>query len=394
MEAGVDLKQERYLAARKATLIGVVVNVFLSIGKIVAGIAGNSAAILADGIHSASDLITDGVVLISMRASKVQADDEHPYGHGKFETLATQFISLTLLLVAFGICFDAVGRLQKPDLEPPTLIALIAAFVSLISKEAMFQYTIRVGRRLNATALIANAWHQRSDAISSIAAMVGIGGAMMGWPIFDPLAAIAVAFILGKVGIDLFRDSFRELTDSTAAIDKEVHKEISGLVESLPEVLSAHAMTPRRMGPDIIVDVHVVVPLCLTASEGHQVADRVRKTLLAQVEAITQVMVHVDTENDEKKEVPLMARREILQDLVGREIADSWSILGVNRLTPHYATDGIDIDLVLDVNNDSSLTQIHSESQHLSRQLIKSGHNVREVRISLSSVQTRRSESD
>ncbi|MBF0444239.1 MAG: cation transporter [Magnetococcales bacterium] len=384
------LKQERYLAARKATLLSVAVNIILSIGKVIAGILGNSAAMLADGIHSASDLVTDGVVLVSMRMARKEADTEHPYGHGKFETLATQLIAIVLLIVAIGICFDAVSRLRQPDLTPPTSIALLAAFISLISKEALFQYTIRVGRRLNAKALIANAWHQRSDAISSIAALIGIAGAMMGWPIFDPLAAIAVAFILGKVGAELIGETFSELTDSTKAIDQEIQERIFDLVHEVPEVLSAHFITPRRLGPDIYVDVHVVVPKCLTVSEGHQIAEKVRHSLLHKVDAVTDAMVHIDTEDDLDEDVPILSSREDLLKLVNDEIPDKHPIVGIVRLHPNYTMNGIILDLVLEVDRNSPIEQVHADTEDLCTRLLDKVRDIIEVRTSLSSSENRR----
>ena len=384
-----SLKQERYYAARKATIVSVVANIILSIGKVIAGTVGNSAAMLADGIHSASDLVTDGVVLISMRMAKKKADREHPYGHGKFETIATQFIAVILLIVAFGICLDAIERLQQPVLAPPTTIALIAAFISLLSKEALFQYTIRIGRRFNAKVLIANAWHHRSDAISSIAALVGIAGAMLGWPILDPLAAMAVAFILGKVGVELIKETLSELTDSTSAIDKEIQERISNLVHEVPEVLSAHFITPRRLGPDIYVDVHVVVPKCLTVSEGHQVAEKVRVNLLHNVDAVTDAMVHIDTEDDLNKDVPIFSNREDLLALVNEEITDNHPIVGVVRINPIYTMNGVILDLVLEADGNSTITQIHEDTTDLCARLLDKGRDVIEVRTSLASAENR-----
>lgn len=389
MTSDPDPKQKRYKAVNRATQISVVVNIILSIAKILAGILGHSAAMVADGIHSASDLVTDGVVLLSVRFARKQADEDHPYGHGKYETLATLFISLTLLVVAFGISIDAVGRLRSPDLTPPTAIALAAAILSLISKELLFQYSIRLGRRLDAKVLIANAWHQRSDAISSLAAMVGIGGAMMGWPILDPLAAMVVGFIIGKVGVELFWETLRELTDSTHAVDIKVRQQIARQVEALPEVLSAHCLTPRRLGPDIIVDVHVVVPTSLTVSEGHQVAEIVRRSLLQNVEAVTEAMVHIDTEEDHKIEMPLLPDREILETLVEHEIKDSWSIIGLSRIHPNYTPEGVQLDVVLEVNQESARAMIHGELGSLCDRLLTSGNQIVEVRTSLASVKKR-----
>lgn len=384
-------KEDRYKAAQWVIYVGVVVNVALAAGKVVAGVMGRSAAMVADGIHSISDLVTDAAVLLGMRIAKQPADEDHPYGHGKFETLATQFVSIALLVVAVGIFWDAAERIRRPDLEAPTAIALVAALFSLLSKEALFHYTIRAGRRLDAKALIANAWHHRSDAVSSIAAFIGIAGAMMGWPILDPLAAMAVAVILGKVGVDLFKEAFHELTDSTSVIEKEIQERITALVHDVSEVHSAHFVTPRRLGPDILVDVHVVVDPFLSVSEGHRIAEKVRQSLLSQVEAVTDVMVHVDVEEDEAGTEPVaipMERNELMA-LVNREINSHETIVGVNRLLPHYTGKGIVLELVLEVDDEHPQTRIHMDAEALCARLLASGNNIEHVLTSLSSAQAR-----
>ena len=383
VQAARTEKDARYQSARKATLISVVVNVVLSIGKIIAGLVGNSAAMLADGIHSTSDLVTDGIVLAGMNMASRKPDEDHPYGHGKYETLASQFIAIILLAIAIGICIDAVGRMGAPDLAPPTYLALIAAVISLVSKEVMFQYTYRLGKKLNAKALIANAWHHRSDAISSIAALVGIGGAMLGWPVMDPLAAIAVAIILGKVGLELLRDAIRDLSDSSHAVDQEVRTRIERLVAATPDVRSAHCLTQRGLGPDVAVDVHVVVDSFLSVSEGHQIAETVRRHLIKEVEPVTEVMVHVDTEDDQKGSVLRLASRNNLiahiYDLIDRHS----SIRRVGRITPHYFDRGIILDLVIEVADDSDLESLRKESQTLADRLVETEADVVEVRISI-----------
>ena len=386
MAAPTTDRTERYKAARRATVIAAGTNVLLSVGKILAGIYGNSAAILADGIHSASDLITDVAVMVGMRVAKQEADRDHPYGHGKFETLATQFISVVLLAVAFGICVDAVERLQEPALEAPTSIALLAAFVSLLSKEALFQYTIRLGKRLDAKALIANAWHQRSDAISSIAALVGIAGAMMGLPILDPLAAIAVALILAKVGIDLFRDAFQELTDSITAVDGQIRDNIKALIDRVPEVLSAHFLTPRRLGPDVVVDVHVVVDPLLSVSEGHQIAEKVRQLLVAEVNSVTDVMVHVDPVDDGDETMPLMTERGVLIKLAEEYVARNCAAAGLRKLTLHYTRSGIVADLLLEADGTVPMEDLKAEAESLCANFLGADPHLVEVRVNLSLV--------
>jgi cation diffusion facilitator family transporter len=387
-----EIRDERYFAARRATILSVVINVLLSVGKIAAGMLGNSAAMLADGIHSASDLVTDGVVLVAMRIARQGADEDHPYGHGKYETLATLFVSVALLAVAVGIAMDAWGRLSDPDLTPPTSLALWAAVISILAKEAIFQYTIRLGKRHNAKALIANAWHHRSDAVSSIAALIGIGGAMAGHPILDPLAAVVVALILAKVGLDLFREALQDLTDSKDAIDEEVQRKIANLVHAVPGVISAHLLNPRGLGPDIRVDVHVVVDGFLSVSEGHQIAEKVRLHLLAEVDAVTDVLVHIDTENDLEDEVHILTSREELNKLV-EGLIDQYPLFSrIDRLTPHYQLDGIllEVDFVIDL--DYPIPLIRAEVEVLSERLLAAEQELEEVKIGFVLVDKKRTD--
>ncbi|MBF0357882.1 MAG: cation transporter [Magnetococcales bacterium] len=385
-----EVRDERYFAARKATIISVAVNIFLSVGKIIAGMVGNSAAILADGIHSASDLITDGVVLVAMRIAKQGVDEDHPYGHGKYETLATLFVSVALLAVAIGIAIDSWGRLVDPELTTPTSLALWAAAISILAKEAIFQYTYRLGKRYNAKAIIANAWHHRSDAVSSIAALIGVGGAMVGYPILDPLAAIAVAFILGKVGIELFLEALQDLTDSRQAIDAEVQKKIANLVHDVQGVLSAHLLNPRGLGPDIRVDVHVVVDGYLSVSEGHQIAEKVRYHLMNELESVTDVLVHVDPEEDHEESVRMFVSREKLNNLLEKCIADSPLFANLDRMTPHYRKNGVLLEMQFKVDLDYPMVLIRTEAGLLSSRLLAAEKELDEVKIGFIMVDTKR----
>ncbi|MBF0381668.1 MAG: cation transporter [Magnetococcales bacterium] len=376
-----EVRDERYFAARRVTIISVALNIFLSIGKIFAGLVGNSAAMLADGIHSASDLVTDGVVLLAMRIARQGVDEDHPYGHGKYETLATLFVSVALVVVAIGIAVDAWERLLNPELTPPTYLALGAAVISILVKEAIFQYTYRLGKKYNAKAMIANAWHHRSDAVSSIAALIGVGGAMAGYPILDPLAAVAVAFILGKVAFELFMEALQDLTDSKSAIDKEVQEKISNLVYEVEGVNSAHLLNPRGLGPDIRVDVHVVVDGYISVSEGHQIAEQVRYHLMAELEAVTDVLVHVDPEEDHEVQVELFSPRGRLKSLVDEYTKDSPLLSNLDRLTPHYLGKGILLELQFVVDLSYPITLIKAEADQLSKKLLAAEKELEEVKV-------------
>ncbi|MBF0424375.1 MAG: cation transporter [Magnetococcales bacterium] len=383
MAIAADYKEERFAAAHRVTVIGVGVDVLLAVGKILAGVFGRSAALVADGVHSISDLVTDAAVLVGMHYAKQDADEFHPYGHGRYETLASQFIAVTLLLVAAGIVWDAVSRLGSPSLAPPAPVALVAALLSIIAKEALFHYTLYIGKKYDARAIIANALHHRSDVVSTIAALAGIGGAMLGYPILDPVAAVVVAVILTKAGWDLLKEALHELTDSTHAIDAQIQQQISALVESIPEVHSAHFLSPRRMGPDIRVDVHVVVSPFLSVSEGHQVSEKVRLRLLESVAAVTEVLVHVDTVDDQIETLPALSDRLQLTRDVEREVSAVASFTRLVHLTPHYTMAGIILDLVLEtanVMNDPAAAR--SAGGELCARLLAKLPAVIEVRIS------------
>lgn len=386
-ELEISKKDSRYNEAKRVTQVGTMGDTLLTIGKISVGLLTNSAALLAEGFHSGADLLFDLVVLAGMKIARKKPDAGHPYGHGKYEGLITLFLAAILLMVAVGVVVDAVHRMGAGDLQPPGQLAFWVAMLSIITKEGLFHYTVRVGRKLKSNIMMANAWHHRADSISSFAAMVGIGGALMGYPIMDPIAAIAVAFFVSKVGFEIGRDAMRELTDASDAVDVEIRQRINQLVTEIPEVISAHFVTPRQFGPDIIVDVHVVVPLDLSASEGHQVAEKVKFNLLDKVDAITEVVVHVDTEDDLDRICPIQSSRDELHTWVLKEISSHGPIVGVARLQPNYTYAGIHLDMVLNVDESKPFAVVHEEAERLCSRLMATRKNILSVRTSLASVE-------
>ena len=212
-----DLLQQRSITSQRVTIVGAVVNLLLSALKLVVGWLANSAALVADGIHSLSDLASDALVWVAARHAGEAPDDEHPYGHGRFETAATLGLGILLGIVALGIVWDAVQRAATGSHAVPGMLAVYAALISIFAKEALYWYTIVVARRVNSDMLRANAWHHRSDAISSIVVLVGIAGAMAGWPYLDSLAAVIVGIMVAKIGWDLGWEAMQELVD--AALD-------------------------------------------------------------------------------------------------------------------------------------------------------------------------------
>lgn len=379
-----DVRQENYEAAQWVTKVGTVADVFLTLAKLIIGLLSHSAALVAEGLHSAADVMFDLVVLVGMHLGRKEADESHPYGHGKFESLATLLLAMILLGVAVGIALDAANRIKDPDLAPPDHLALWVAAGSMIIKEFLYRYTARVGSRIGSNIIIANAWHHRSDAIASFAALLGIAGAIMGWPMLDPVAAIGVAFLVGKVGVEIATDSFEELTDSANAIDNEIRATITGLINNHPEVRSAHLVKARKLGPDILVDVHVVVDPFLSVTEGHQIADQVEKTLLREVTDITAVMVHVDTSDElAEGEVRIYSNRKGLRERFENHMPLQSPLVELLEVVPHYTREGVVAEVFLSAQPDSTVAEVEKSAIQLARQLHKSHEEVNRVRMHL-----------
>lgn len=293
-----EAHDERYYAIRKVTLIGSVVDLLLGVIKIVVGYVGSSQALIADGIHSLSDLLTDFMVLFAAKHAARGADEEHPYGHARIETLMTVVLGVTLILVAMGIGYDALLRMFDPaSLLHPGLLALSVAAISIVSKEAIYQYTLRAANRLRSALLRANAWHSRSDALSSVIVFIGVLGSMAGLDYLDAIAAIGVAMMISKIGWDLSWQSIRELIDT--GLETEQVEKIRQRIGEVPGVEALHMLRTRRMGEDALVDVHIQVAPRVSVSEGHQISETVRQCLIDELDEVMDVMVHIDPEDDE-----------------------------------------------------------------------------------------------
>ena len=291
------MKREEEIA--RVTLTGSVVNLLLVGMKAVAGIVGHSAAMISDAVHSLSDFVTDIVVLVFVRVSARPQDEDHDYGHGKYETLATLFIGLALAAAAVGIVVSGSGKLarwlQGEDLPAPGKIALWAALASIVAKELLFQYTRLKGRHLDSKALEANAWHHRSDALSSVGTAIGIGGAILlgrRWTVLDPLASIVVGAMLVKVAWDLLGPSFGELTDSSLPADME--QEMLDIIRGVPGVEDPHNLRTRRIGNRIAAEVHIRLDGTLPLSEAHEKASEVERRFKARFGAQSHVIVHME----------------------------------------------------------------------------------------------------
>jgi cation diffusion facilitator family transporter len=283
----------------KVTIVGFFVNLILTVGKIMAGIIGKSGAMFADGIHSLSDFATDIIVLVFVKFSSKDLDNDHKYGHGKFETFATMLISFALLAVGIGIFWTGfqkvLSSIKGEIIEQPGIIALIAAIISIISKEALFWYTIKTGKEIESQAVVANAWHHRSDAFSSIGTALGISGAIFlgeKWRVLDPISGIIVSFFIIKVAWEIAKPSINELLET--ALPEQVEKDISALILSVSGVKNYHKLKTRKIGNTVAIEVHIRVDKDLSVESSHNIATEIEKLLWDKYGTQTHVGIHIE----------------------------------------------------------------------------------------------------
>lgn len=283
----------------RVTLLGSFVNLLLVVFKFIAGIVGHSAAMIADAVHSLSDFITDIIVIIFVAISGKPEDSDHSYGHGKYETLATAVIGIILFFVGVGILISGikaiVGALQGEPLQAPSLLALIAAVISIVVKEALYHYTVKRGKALDSSSVVANAWHHRSDALSSIGTAIGIGGAVFlgeQWRILDPIAAVVVSIFIIKVAVELIKPCIDELVERS--LPEEVEQRIHALILQSPQVSSPHHLRTRRIGSCIAIEVHIRMDGQISLSEAHRVASDIERRLKAEFGEKTYIGIHME----------------------------------------------------------------------------------------------------
>lgn len=341
---------------RRATWAGVGVNLPLGAGKIGLGWLSGSQALIADGIHSLSDLLSDAAVLWALGHSHRPADDEHPFGHGRFETMATLVVALMLGLVAFGILVDAAQRLIDPPLEAPGMLAFWAALASILLKEGLFHYTRAVGRRTGSAMMMANAWHHRSDAASSVVALVGIGAALAGWVLADALAAAVIALMLGWIAWTLGRPALGELVDT--APDPEALARIEAEIRKVPGLRDVHDLRLRRVGDSLRGNGHVTFDGHLTLSEAHRLTEAARARASAAVPELVELLLHAEPEGHADgmaaHEAPL---RPDIEEVLRAELAKVGDAARLVALRLDYRDDGLRLDLVLDraIEDDAAL---------------------------------------
>ncbi|GBE08869.1 MAG TPA: cation transporter [Gammaproteobacteria bacterium] len=366
----IESGEQRKIAGKRVTYTSIIVNTLLSAGQLFLGIVGNSQALVADGIHTLSDLTTDALVLYAIWQGNKEADDDHPYGHGRIETAATVFLGLLLAFVGLAIAINAALRLTVPaTILTPAPITLVMTVITIFSKEGLFRYTIRIADRYKSTILRANAWHHRSDAISSIVVLIGIGGSIMGLPYFDALAAIVLGTMIVRMGLLLSWNALKELIDT--ALSHEEVETIRQAIINTDGVIDLHMLRSRLMGGRALIDVHLQVDGNISVSEGHQISECVRQRLINNFESVDEVLVHIDPENDKiiMANVDLPLRSE-MTTLINETIAGIDGTTPAEKITLHYLAGSINVDLIFPTIADTT----DENRQRVAREIIETLH--------------------
>ncbi|MFA7495599.1 MAG: cation diffusion facilitator family transporter [Acidithiobacillus sp.] len=362
----------------RVTLMGAGTNVLLFFVKLIGGIWGHSDALVADAIHSLSDLLSDLGLVFAMHFSSQPPDQEHPYGHERFETLAALATGTLLALNGAGIGYEAVQRLIIGHYGMPAVWTLYIAVFAIVAKETLYQITIRVARRTRSAALRANAWDHRTDAISSVIVLIGIGGSLLGAPYLDSVVALIVALMVLRVGVVTGWEAVQELADrglSDAAL-----AEIRQVILGCEGVRDLHLLKTRKIGHQALAEVHLqVVNPTLSVSEGHQIAERVRMALLRQVDDLADATIHIDSENDEEGGAVLPPRSEIEKSVYESLLARN--LLKPQQMTLHYLKDGVVICMRYALPSEGSVAGLRVQEQQIQEALQGKVSGLRQVDV-------------
>ena len=359
-------------------IIGALGNLLLAALKIVGGIIGRSTAMVADGIHSLSDLLTDVVVLFTHRIGQLPADENHPYGHGRAENIGATVVGAVIIVAGFGLAYESWDIITSGAPKIPLIPAALAAVASIIINEVLFRYTRSVGEETSSPSLVANAWHHRSDAISSIAALIGIGGAMSGYPIMDPIAAILVSIMILKVGYDIAFKGLRDLMDT--ALNETETRRIETMINNLPGVIETHSLRTRRVGGEVLMDVHILVDHEASVTEGHQIAENVRRELIRAIDNVEDVLVHVDTEDDETFETLYWANRYYLEKQADKIIDSMKDVEKRTHLRVHYHGGKTTLEVFVTLKKEIRPDEVNSVLMEL-KEYLEAIEHVHEVRV-------------
>ena len=355
-------------AARNVTLVGLVLDAVLGISKVVVGFLYNSYALIADGIHSFSDVASDIMVLVLFRISREEPDEDHPYGHERFETLGAVILGSVLIALAGALAWEALQRVWQSVHSIPGWPVLVVAVFAVLSKEWIYHYTLRVGRAVRSDLLVANAWHSRTDALSSIIVLIGASGAMLGYPWLDAVAACGIAVIVAKIGWHLAWDNVKELVDTAMPLEKQRH--LREVAEATEGVESVNAIKSRRMGSDFLLDIHLQVDPQVSVSEGHEIGVRAEHRLLEAVPEVREVTFHIDAEDEALQEsvhsAILPSRSSVAEELERR-----WGdLINFHNTCPprlHYLADEVSVELFLESRD--AINESAQDEQDLTHQL-------------------------
>lgn len=363
--------EDRTQASQRVTIIGAIVDFTLAILKVIIGVIGNSGALIADGIHSFSDLLSDGVVWYAAVHSSEEADEEHPYGHERFETVATLGLAIILAIVGTGIVFDGFNRLSNPSSLTHSTLLLSVAALSILSKEALYWYTLKVAKTYKSDMLKANAWHHRSDALSSIVVLVGILGSLSGYLYLDSIAAMIVGLMVIYIAWELGTGATKELVDTS--IDAHQVQQLRDSIGRISGVNNVHSLRTRKIGHLITADVHVQVDPFLSVSEGHIISVSVERVAKECLENLHDVTVHIDPEDDETA-APCEHLPERAQALgiLTKALYSNQCDGEIDRIQLHYLDGKIHVDFFLPLSclttkksSDEILKKLHNTVKDL-----------------------------
>lgn len=338
-----DREEADFAAGQRSTWVSVAVNAVLTVAQLIVGLLANAQSLVADSLHSLSDLVSDGFVLVASRRARHPADRDHPYGHGRIETATSLLLGVLLLAVGIGFLWTAGSRLQNIDQLPAIdPLALWVALATLCAKEILFRYQLAVAKRVRSQMLMANAWHQRADAASSLVVAVGIGGSLLGYAFADLLAAAIVGFMIARMGFNFAADAMSELIDT--ALPAEEIAAIRASLKAVSGVRDVHDLRTRRMARQVLVDTHILVAPYISVSEGHRIAEVARLEVLKAHPEVLDVLVHIDPESDEDQmlcRLPLPSR-EVLELELQRLLN---GFPAPQRVVLHYLAGQIEVEL-------------------------------------------------
>ena len=349
------MSDERYRITKKVTIVGMFINATLAIMKTSIGIIGRSPALFADGIHSFSDLLSDIMVLFAAKVASKGEDDNHPYGHDRIETLATVALSGLLIAVGLMIVYHSVGNLIAGTYVTPDKFTVVAAILSILGNEFIYQYTMKAANNLNSYMLRANALHSRSDMWSSVVVLVGLIGAFIGFAWLDAIAAVVVCYMIMKMGITWGYSAISELIDE--GVDEETKKTIIDIIHNTDGVADFHYLRTRKMAGKIMLDVHILVEKNSTASEGHYIAETVRTNVCSNVEDIKDITVHIDVSNHEDEVIALedfAPSREQITDGIDTYFGNnglSLDLISKKRMNIYYFESGLTVNMFVNTSD-------------------------------------------